>query len=217
MLETNDEEGDAPKLEKEGQEVLPDKIVERLVVEKTMKQNLKPGEQRKKSKEKKWGPVLVDRPRRNQNTWEIVLQKAMQIKKRKNLEVVKGNFFSILQSDYLNQVAHDANIKIDWDNDENSRLINNLKNEESLKQSKFVIENPDMLLPMNLDFEVEIQDALTPFDIDSPEKVSTPTDAGIEPDTSALWTEVVRKGRKRNKTKNANNKIHSNERCGLEY
>jgi hypothetical protein len=28
------------------------------------------------------------------------------------LEVVKGNSFSILQSDYLNQVAHDANIKI---------------------------------------------------------------------------------------------------------
>jgi hypothetical protein len=82
MLETNDEEGDAPKLEKEDQEVLPDKIVERLDVEKTMKQNLKPCEQRKKSKEKKWGPVLVDRPRRNQNTWEIVLQKAMQIKKR---------------------------------------------------------------------------------------------------------------------------------------
>jgi hypothetical protein len=82
MLEMNDEEGDAPELEKEDQEVLPDKIVERLVVKKTMKQNMKPCEQRKKSKEKKWGPVLVDRPRRNQNTGETVLQKAMQIKKR---------------------------------------------------------------------------------------------------------------------------------------
>jgi hypothetical protein len=74
-----------------------------------------------------------------------------------------------------------------------------------------------MLLHVNLDFEVEIQYALTPYDIDSPEKVSTPTDAGIESDTSSLWTEVVRNGRNRNKTKNANDKIHSNERCGLEY
>jgi hypothetical protein len=62
----------------------------------------------------------VDRPRRNQNNARTVLQKAMQIKKKKNLEGIKGNSFAILQIDYLNQIAQDASIETGCDNDDNA-------------------------------------------------------------------------------------------------
>jgi hypothetical protein len=50
----------------------------------------------KKREEEKWGPVLVDRPRRSKNIGETVMQKAMLIKQKKNLEVTKGNSFATL-------------------------------------------------------------------------------------------------------------------------
>jgi hypothetical protein len=79
-----------------------------------------------------------------------VLKKAMQIKKKKNLEDVKGNSFAVLQVDYLNQIARDASIRIGRDNEENVKLIDKLVREE-LKHNQFADENPYMIFPVNLD------------------------------------------------------------------
>jgi hypothetical protein len=47
--------------------------------------------------------------------------------------------------------------------------------------------------------------------------LTTPTGSIKEPDTSAPWTEVVRRGRNRSKTVSVHDKIHQNDRCCLEY
>jgi hypothetical protein len=47
----------------------------------------------------KWGSALVERQRRTKNNGGTMLQKAMELKQRKNLEHVKGNTFSMLQFD----------------------------------------------------------------------------------------------------------------------
>jgi hypothetical protein len=39
------------------------------------------------------------------------MQMAMDLKKKKNLESVKGNLFSTLQPDNLYQIARDVNLK----------------------------------------------------------------------------------------------------------
>jgi predicted GNAT family N-acyltransferase len=54
---------------------------------------------KKKSREPAWGPVLVERKRRGQNLGGSMMQRAMELKKRKNLEPVKGNKFDVLQYD----------------------------------------------------------------------------------------------------------------------
>jgi hypothetical protein len=217
MLEKGDEEMEMPDLGEEDQSELDKSVVEKIMKEKEKKQALKPCGHMKKSKENKRGLVLVDRPRRSQNTGETTMEKDMHIKQKKNLEVVKGNSFSDFQTDYLNQVAQDAHIRIGCDNDDNSRLIDSLKNEESLKHINFVDENPDMLLPANLDVELEMQEGFKPNVSEDIENNHTPTGSIKEPDTSVLWTEVVMKGRNRNKIKGVNEKIHPNDRCCLEY
>jgi hypothetical protein len=97
----------------------------------------------------------VDRPRRNQNNARTVLQKAMQIKKKKNLEGIKGNSFTILQIDYLNQIAQDASIEIGCYNDDNAWVIDNLVKEEEKKHNRFVEETPDVMLHVNIDIELD--------------------------------------------------------------
>jgi hypothetical protein len=156
MLEKGDEEIEWSEVGGDDQDELDKSVVEKIMKEKEKKQVLKPCGNKNNAKEKRWGPVLLDRPRRCQNTGETMLQKAMNIKQKKNLEVVKGNSFSVLQTEYLNQVAHDADIKIGCDSDDNSRLIDSLKNEEGLKYNKFVNDNPDMALHANLDIEIEM-------------------------------------------------------------
>lgn len=73
------------------------------------------------------------------------------------MEEVKGNSFTAMQIDYLNQIAQDASIKIECDNEENVRLIDNLVKEEKNKQNQFLDENPDVMLPVNLDVEIDLQ------------------------------------------------------------
>jgi hypothetical protein len=58
-----------------------------------------------------------------------------------------------------------------------------------------VEDNPDVLLPTNLDIEIGLQDSCEHEDSLNLEKLTTATRH------SALWTEVVRRGRNRNKTK----------------
>jgi hypothetical protein len=52
-------------------------------------------------------------------------KKTMELKKKKNLNLMKGNSFSVLQSTTLNKIAADIDIEIGVDNDESDTIINN--------------------------------------------------------------------------------------------
>jgi hypothetical protein len=52
-------------------------------------------EHKKKKKQEAWGHVLVERPRKVQDKGGSMMQKAMALKKKRNLEV-KGNSLSVL-------------------------------------------------------------------------------------------------------------------------
>jgi hypothetical protein len=133
-----------------------------------------------------------------------MLQRAMELKKRKNLEPTKGNSFAVLQVDKLNKVAMDVNIKIGKDRDESCRIINNLVDSEKIVYDKFVGENPEVL-PSNLELEnVLVSDPLK-GDGDQ-NRCKTPAGSFKEPDSSELWTEVVKKGRNRYKNKGKNDR-----------
>jgi AICAR transformylase/IMP cyclohydrolase PurH len=112
MLERGEEDLEDLELGDEDISELDKIVVEKLIIEKMEKQALKPCVHKKKDRVTKWGPTLVERPRRAKNTGGTIMQKAMLIKKRKNLEVAQGNSFAALQIDYLNQIVNDASIKI---------------------------------------------------------------------------------------------------------
>jgi hypothetical protein len=115
----------------------------------------------KKAKENKWGPTLVERQRRTKNNGGTMLEKAMNLKQRKNLESVKGNSFSVLQFESLNQIVVDVNLKIGSDNNESNRIIGNLVESEKLTHGNFVSENPETNLPSNLDVEMVMDGSYT--------------------------------------------------------
>jgi hypothetical protein len=127
-----------------------------------------------------------------------MLQKTMGLKQKKNLKPIKGNSFSALQFDYLNQVALDANIKIGFDNDENEKLIKKLVHMEKKQYDSFVNDNPDMVLPASLDVEIDMP--VESFEDRASKDVVTTLDNSFkETGTSGLWTEVVKRGRNRKK------------------
>jgi hypothetical protein len=74
--------------------------------------------------------------------------------KKKNLDPIKGNPFAALSLDSLNQIAKDVSISIGMDEDENHRLIDNLVKSDREQYENFVNENPETLLPENLDNEI---------------------------------------------------------------
>jgi hypothetical protein len=88
----------------------------------------------------------VERQRRRQDNGGSMMQKAMKLNKKKNLDSLKGNPFSVLQSNTLNQIAADIDIGID--ENECNRIIDNLVENEI-----FVEENPEVLLPTDLDIK----------------------------------------------------------------
>jgi hypothetical protein len=59
-----------------------------------------------------------------------MMQKAMEMKREKNLEPMKGNKFDILQFDDLNQISCDVNIKVGSDKYDKLGIIDNLIREE---------------------------------------------------------------------------------------
>jgi hypothetical protein len=79
-----------------------------------------------------------------------------------------------------------------------------------------VNENPDIALPSNLDVEVMV-DVEYVQDSNLPIEVPTPAEPFKDSGPSTPWTEVVRKGKNRNKTRSRNDKISSNDRRCLEY
>jgi hypothetical protein len=88
-------------------------------------------EQKKKEKEK-WGPVLVQRQRRGQDNGIPVLKRALELKKKKNLEFMQGNPFATLQPESLSQIVVDVNLKLGANCAESEFIINNLVVEGTL-------------------------------------------------------------------------------------
>jgi hypothetical protein len=74
----------------------------------------------------------------------------MELKKKKNLEPLKGIPFAALQIDDFNQISSVVDIRIGMDK-ENSKIINNLINSNNEIYARFVGENPEVLLPTDLD------------------------------------------------------------------
>jgi hypothetical protein len=132
-------------------------LVDKVLRERKKDHGLRQCNQKKKTKKDKWGAILVERCRRRQNDGGTVMQKAMKIKRRKNLEHQKDISFASMNVDYLNQVARDTNIRIGCNNDESARLINSLIADEKVNYDQFVDENPDIALPSNLDVEIVVE------------------------------------------------------------
>jgi hypothetical protein len=84
-------------------------------------------DKKRKTKEEKWGLVLVDRQRRKENDGTSMLQKAMELKKREKLDPLKGNVFAALQFDTLDILACEMNLQARVDKfdamDDNLKVI----------------------------------------------------------------------------------------------
>jgi hypothetical protein len=90
-----------------------------------------------------------------------MLQKVMDLKKKKDLEDARGNSFAVLQAGELNKVARDVNIKTGKDREESCIIINNLVDYENRVYEEFAGKNVEVLLPPNMDLEkVLISDSL---------------------------------------------------------
>jgi hypothetical protein len=145
-----------------------------------------------------------------------MMQRAMELKQRKKLDAIKGDPFNVLSTDTLNQIALDASVKIGNDKSEACKVINDLIELDREQYAQFVDANPEILLPHNIesDFEMSrLPDNMVPI----PEMISTPRGSIKEPDTSAPWTEVVKKGRRRNKARVESTKIVNNDRSRVEH
>jgi hypothetical protein len=168
----------------------------------------------KKQKKPTWGPVLVERKRRVQDQGGTIFEKAVNLKKKKNLEMVKGNKFAPLQLDALNDLSKDVNIKIGSNGHDRETIISDLIKVDQDRLNKFVCDNPEVVLPVSIDVELEgishpVEGCDKP-DLSSPASIK-------EPNTEALWTEVVRKGRNMTKSKSRNINIGDHDRCILKY
>jgi hypothetical protein len=135
----------------------------------------------------------------------------MKLKQKKNLESVKGNPFSTLQFENLNQIALDVNLKFGDNSAEYKFIISNLISDDRKNYDNFIEENPDILLPINLDLE-SIQKYDPNNDVDN--GLQNTAEPSLKDDVSSpLWYEVVRKGKARSKS----DKIKPNDIHLLEY
>jgi hypothetical protein len=166
---------------------------------------------RKSLHTEKWGPTLVERQRRTHNGDIPVMQRTMEIKKRNNLEPLKGNAFATLNPDNLKLITKDVNLKFGKDSVESDFIIQNLIDDEEVKFKKFVNENPETLLPTNLDVENDILIEPVNGEVEQ-NHVITHVCSHIKTDTPSMWTEVVR----RDKNKSKPSKISINDRRILE-
>jgi hypothetical protein len=198
-FEMADEGLEIQEIEMEGKTVLSEEAVKKIKLAKNMVQ--------KKSNHENWGPVLVERKRRKQTTGSM-LQKDMKLEHKKNLDPIKGNPFAALSYDSLNQITRDASIKIGFDDAKNCMLLDNLVKYDKEQYEHFVGENHESLLLDNLDTEFKLASGLIEG---HPDHVieNTPTDSIKESDTSKLWTEVVKRGKRKNKTRSRSEKLFS--------
>jgi hypothetical protein len=94
---------------------------------------------------------MVERKRRGQNHGGSMMQKAIELKKMKNLEPVKGNKSPPLQYDELNQISKDIKIKIGHDKYDSTNIINGMIDSKNKRCEQFVRDNTELVLPVNLD------------------------------------------------------------------
>jgi hypothetical protein len=92
---------------------------------------------------------------RRHNDGTSMLQRSTNLKQKKNLESLKGNSFASVHSDALNQLARDVNLFLRDDSLEADTIVNKLMIEEDNKVNIFMEENPEILLPSNLDVSLE--------------------------------------------------------------
>jgi hypothetical protein len=98
-MELVDEEMEAMDVNDENMVLSESVVVE---IEEARKEGcIKPCGYKKKMKEDNWGPILVERPRRRTNDGIPVMDKAMNLKRKKNLEPLKGNQFAVLHNESL--------------------------------------------------------------------------------------------------------------------
>jgi hypothetical protein len=209
---------DDPEVNLDGQgedlSKLPNEVVLNLEAERKEVPGFGPCANKKKMKANKWGLILVERNKRNQNTKGSMMQKAMELKQKNKLEIT-GNTFVALQFDSLNQIAKDTNIKIGIDDHENSKLIDNLIRANKDQYDSFVVDNPEVVLLVDLDISrVAISDSID-VSVDCSND-ATPKGSLKEPN-SLTWTKVVMRGKARNKSRSRSNFIGENDRCTLEY
>jgi hypothetical protein len=203
------------------QDVLSEEMVSALESARMFNGGMKPCNNKSKPKAEHWGPILVDRERRKDDGTKV-LQKAMALKQKKNLEPLKGNSFSILTSDYLNKVTRDVDLDLGLDKSEANEIIDNLIVEESENFKKFSEENHEVLLPPNLDLALKNDHTNQPnVDDHVPAVVNncnevTPISHHVEGSLQTpKWSEVVRRGNSKTMSRTENNV--NNEKRVLEY
>jgi hypothetical protein len=74
-----DEIGFCQEQEENGSELAAD-VIAKLEVARSLGREMKPCVHKRKMKENKWGPILVERQRRKQNDGVTMLQRAMNLK-----------------------------------------------------------------------------------------------------------------------------------------
>jgi hypothetical protein len=106
----------------------------------------------------------------------------MKLKEKKNMGPLKGNSFSSLHPDSINQSLNDVRIKLGNDASEIEYFINRVIEEEESKQDKFVGDNPKMNLPANMDVEID----QTLVDNSGGLQIKINTDESLEDSTTQL-------------------------------
>jgi hypothetical protein len=71
-------------------------------------------------------------------SWGTMMQKAIELKKKKNLEPLKGNIFAPLQCDDLDVMSMDINIKVGLDKSDKFKILNNMIYDEESRVEQFV-------------------------------------------------------------------------------
>jgi hypothetical protein len=128
---------------------------------------------------------------------------------------LKGNVFSALHIDSLKQVVADVKLQLGSDALEAHVFIDSLIAEEKLNYDRFVVDDPEILLPPDLSLEVNKVNEQDVNLIRS-EKEMTPSDMSLKDSPPPpKWTEVVKRGR--SKTSSRTNKSLYNEGRILEY
>jgi hypothetical protein len=79
------------------------------------------------------------------------MQRAMKLKKKINLEPVKGNRFVVLQFSGLKQISKVVAIKIGHDKSDLVTIINGMIESKTRRCEKFAGDNPEIMLLVNLD------------------------------------------------------------------
>jgi hypothetical protein len=188
----------------EEQMVLSEEMVTSLKAIRDVEMNvgLHPCEKMRKNNKESWGPILVDRQRRKQNDWTTMLQKAMLLKQKKNLEPLKGNSFASLHSESLYQFVKDVNVHLGVDSSEAQSIISKLVGNEIENVNKFVEENLEVLLPANMEIDLisekTTEQALENSNQLRDQALPEPLEGSPQP---LKWTEVVKRGRPKSRSK----------------